>query len=80
MQVEIRRSPNSWETILVPSEEDAMRTIKEPYPDAVSVPWVADYDQLDPRGRPSSQIKLVYENQITLGRKSGLIARIRKHS
>jgi len=78
MQVQIRRSADSAETIVVATEEDAMCKIKESYPDAVSGRWDTDYDRRLPGGRPSGQIKLVYENQRALGRKSRLIAHIRR--
>jgi hypothetical protein len=80
MQVQIKRGEDLSEPIFTPTEDDAMRKIKDQYPDAVSVPWVPDYDQLDPGGQPKGRIKLVYESQSALGRKSGLIARIRRYA
>ena len=80
MQVQIKRGGDLSGTILALTEEDALRKIKDEYPDAVSVPWEADSDRLGPGGQPKGQIKLVYENQSTLGRKSRLVARIRKYS
>ena len=80
MQVQIKRSEDSSGVMFAPTEEEAMRKIKEQYPGAVSVAWEPDYDRLDPAGRPKGQIKLVYENPSALGHKSGVIARIRKYS
>jgi hypothetical protein len=80
MQVQIKRGHDFSGTIFALTEPDAMRKIKDEYPDAVGVPWEGDYDRLDPGGQPKGQIKLVYENQSTIGRKSRLIARIRKYS
>src|SRR5206468_4038126 len=66
----IRRSPNRWETIQVSTEEDAIRKIREIYPDAVSGPWEADYDYAVQAGPPVGQVKLVYETQSAPSRKS----------
>ena len=77
MLVHIRRSPNRWETIQVPTEEHAIRAIREQYPDAVSGPWEADYDYAV-QGVPSiGQIKLVYETHSAPARKAQPIAQIR---
>jgi hypothetical protein len=80
MQVQIMRGKALARVSLALTEEDAMRRIKDEYPDAVSVAWEADCDRLDLRGQPKGQRKLVYENQGTLGRKSRLVARIRKYA
>ena len=77
MLVHIRRGPNDWETIRVPTEEDAIRKIREQYPDAVSGPWEADYDYAVQASPPVGQIKLVYETQSAPSRKSQPIAQIR---
>ena len=77
MLVHIRRSPNRWETIQVPTEEDAIRKIKEQYPDAVSGPWEADYDHAIEGAPSSGQVKLVYETQSAPSRRSQPIAQIR---
>jgi hypothetical protein len=79
MQVQIKRGEGLSGAILALTEEEAMRRIKDEYPDAVGVPWEADSDRLDPGGQPKGQRKLVYENQSALGRKSRLIARIRRY-
>jgi hypothetical protein len=77
MQVHIRNSSNSWETISVPTEEDAMRMIKHQYPHAVSGPWETDRDRLthESTGR---MVKCVYVNQPALDRNCPPIAKIRK--
>jgi hypothetical protein len=59
MLVHVRRGPNLWETMQVPTEDDAIRIITQEYPDAVSGPWEAHYDYAI-EGTPSAgQIKLV---------------------
>ena len=78
MLVQIKRGEDLSRPILALTEEDAMRRIKDQYPDAVSDAWELDYDRLDPRGQPKGHIKLAYENQGAVGRKSLLIAQIRK--
>ena len=76
MLLHIRRGPNSWETMTVPTEEDAIREIKKRYPDAESGPWETDYDRVVLSDRPSGQIKLVYEYRSAPGRKGLPIAQI----
>jgi hypothetical protein len=77
MLVHIRRDTRRWETIQVPTEEDAIRKIRELYPDAVSGPWEADYNYAVQGGASAGQIKLVYETQSSPARKVLPIAQIR---
>ena len=80
MRVHVRGRTNLWETIIVPTEDDAIRKIKERYPAAVSSSWQTDNDRLLPESQPRGQIKLLYENQRALNLRSPPIAKIRKDS
>jgi hypothetical protein len=80
MQVQIKQGTDLSGAIFALTEEDAMRKIKDHYPHAVSAPWEPDNDRLDAGGQPKGQIKLVYENQASVGREAGVVARIRRYN
>ena len=74
MLVHIRENQNSWQTITVQSEKQAISKIKEQYANAIVGSWETDWDGLSPRGK----FKLVYANRKARDGKSRPIARIRK--
>jgi hypothetical protein len=79
MHVYIRLNPACWETILVPTEAEALRRIQQRYPHAVVGPGERDCDRrvAPPTGRI---IKRFYKNPGALARKSSPIAVTRKDS
>jgi hypothetical protein len=68
--------PGRWETRQVANLDEAIRKVKELYPNAVSGPWQTDYTGLLPAG----EVMCIWQNQEKLDRNSAPIAGIRRYT